>query len=93
VETLVFRQDIQHLLDLLVRLVTSIDPRHRYNRPSTHVRISVVASIKACASRVAMMPGTYRMSVDQELTRVKCGTIDGGIRAPPFSVYSWISHS
>src|SRR5712691_11736325 len=87
VGTFVLRQDVQDLLDLWVRLGTSIASCHGYNRPSTHVRIIVAASTKACASRRAMVPGAYRISVDHELTRAKCGTTDGGSRAPPFSAY------
>src|SRR5467141_2748414 len=58
-----------------------------YNRPSAHIMISMAASTKACASCAATVPGAYRMSVDQVLTRAKCGTTDRGILAPPFSTY------
>lgn len=89
----VLRKNIQNLLDLHIRFVTSIYPSHCYNRPSAHVMISVTASTKAFASRAAIVPGAYRMSVDQELTRAKWGTTYGGILAPPFSTYNRISHS
>src|SRR5574341_316312 len=87
VVTFVLRKDVQDLLDLHVRCCTTIYPCHGYNRPSTHVMISIAASKKAFASCAAIVPGAYRMSVDQELTRAKCGTTAGGILAPPFSVY------
>lgn len=68
---LVLREDIQDLLDLRVRLRTAIYTGHSYNRPSAHARIAVAASTKACASRRAIVPGRYRISVDHELTRAK----------------------
>ena len=89
----VLRQDVQDLLDLYVRLCTAIDPSHSYNRPSAHIMISIAASKKAFASRAVSVPGVYRMSVDQELTRAKCGTTDEGILAPPCSAYRCSSHS
>lgn len=59
----VCRKDSKDLLDLPIRCVTSIYPSHSYNRPSAHVMIAVTESTKACASRAASVPGTYRMSL------------------------------
>ena len=76
VRTFIFCQDVQNLLDLPIRLCTTISPCHAYNRLSAHVMISMAASKKTFASCAAMVPGVYRMSVDQELTRAKCGTTE-----------------
>src|SRR5919202_4749581 len=93
VVTFILNKGVQDLLDLYIRFCTTIYPRHSYNRPSTHVMISIAASTKAFASCAAIVPGAYRMSVGQELTRAKCGTTDGGILAPPVSAYRCSSHS
>ena len=93
VRTFIGCQEVQNLLDLLIRLGTPIAPCHAYNRPSAQVIMVIAASTKACASCAAMVPGVYRMSVDQELTRAKWGTTDAGSLAPPCSAYSCSSHS
>src|SRR6266702_912904 len=64
VDVFILRKYVKDLLDLYVRSVTAISLCHHYNRLSAHVRISVAESTKACASRTAIVPGAYRMSVD-----------------------------
>jgi hypothetical protein len=93
VQTFIGCEEIQNLLDLPIRLGTPIVSCHAYNRPSAQVIIAIAASTKACASCAAMVPGVYRMSVDQEFTRAKWGTTDAGSLAPPCSAYSSSSHS
>ena len=93
VRTFIGCQDVQNLLDLPIRLGTPSSPCHDYNCLSAHVIIAMAASTKALASWAAMVPGVYRMSVDQEVTRAKWGTTDAGILAPPLSLYRCSSHA
>ena len=65
VVTCVLRKGVQDLLDFHVRFCTTIYPCHSYNRPSTHVMISIAASTKAFAS-CAMLEATASIDAETE---------------------------